>query len=109
MRAAAIASVLAALAVVGCSRGDACDRMGQTAMQPPPDRPDDRLAAQVRDKLMVNPLLPDAPSIIVTAEGGHITLEGWVGSVNARTLAEADAVTIPGVLSVDNRLFLRRP
>jgi osmotically-inducible protein OsmY len=112
MRVAALAlvSLAVALAAAGCRRGDACDRMGQTAMQPPPpDRPDDRLAQQIRDKLMANPLLPDAPSIIVTVEGGHVMLEGWVGSVNARTLAEADAATVPGVASVNNRLFLRRP
>lgn len=109
MHAVALTLAVAALALAGCSRREACDRLGQTAMQPAPDRPDERLAQQVHDKLMANPLLPDAASIVVTVEGGRVTLEGWVSSVNARTLAEADAVTVPGVASVDNRLFLRRP
>jgi osmotically-inducible protein OsmY len=73
------------------------------------DSPDARLARDVQDKLLRNPQLPDAPSIVVTAEGGRILLEGWVGSVNARTLAEADARTVAGVVSVDDRLLIRRP
>lgn len=45
---------------------------------------------------------------MVLVHGGHVVLEGWVGSVNERTLAEADASTVGGVATVDDRLLVRQ-
>jgi hypothetical protein len=107
MRLAAL-TLLAGIVLTACGRGEARDCPGQTEVQPP-NPPDERLARDVRDKLFRNPLLPDAPSIVVTVDGGRVLLQGWVSSVNARTLAEADALTVAGVVSVDDRLLIRHP
>jgi osmotically-inducible protein OsmY len=61
----------------------------------------------VRTKLFGDPQLTGGGSIAVLVEGGRVLLEGWVGSVNERTLAEADAATVAGVVTVDNRLVVR--
>lgn len=77
-------------------------------MQPPPESGDERLSGEVRGKLYGDPVLSGAGSIVVLVHGGHVVLEGWVGSVNERTLAEADAATVAGVVSVDDRLLVRQ-
>jgi osmotically-inducible protein OsmY len=106
MRVVGLTVLMAALAVA-CRRGEAHDRMGSTESQAL-DPPDARLARQVNTKLVGDPRLPDASSILVSVDGGRVTLEGWVDSVNVRTLAEADAATVAGVVSVDNRLLIRQ-
>jgi hypothetical protein len=79
---------------------------GRTAAQPPESR-DERLERQVRTKLFGDPQLTGGGSIAVLVEGGRVLLEGWVDSVNERTLAEVDAATVAGVVTVDNRLLVR--
>ncbi len=73
----------------------------------PLEAPRDRLGRQVRDKLFGDPQLLGSGSITVIVDGRRVILEGWVSSVNERTLAEADAVTVAGVATVDNRLVVR--
>ncbi len=73
-----------------------------------PEAPDDRIERLVRAKLFGDPELTGGGSIIIFVEGGRVTLEGWVGSATERTLAEADAATVAGVVSVNNRLLVRQ-
>jgi osmotically-inducible protein OsmY len=61
----------------------------------------------VRSKLFGDPQLTGGGSIAVIVEGARVRLEGWVDSVNERTLAEVDAATVAGVVSVDNLLLVR--
>jgi len=83
----------------------------QPEMQPqmvPVESRDDRLTGEIRAKLYGDPQLAGGGSIVVLVHGGHVVLEGWVGSVNERTLAEADASTVSGVGTVDDRLLVRQ-
>jgi osmotically-inducible protein OsmY len=71
------------------------------------ESPRDRLEREVRAKLFDDPQLVGGGSIVIIVDGRRVILEGWVASVNERTLAEADAATVAGVTSVDNRLAVR--
>jgi osmotically-inducible protein OsmY len=73
----------------------------------PPERAGDRLEREVRAKLFGDPQLSGSGSIVVIVDGQHVVLQGWVASVNERTLAEADAATVAGVAAVDDRLLIR--
>jgi osmotically-inducible protein OsmY len=104
-----------AISSTGCRRDSACDNAqagtsekgpeGRTA--PQPESRDERLERQVRTKLFGDPQLTGGGSIAVIVEGARVRLEGWVDSVNERTLAEVDAATVAGVVTVDNRLLVR--
>ena len=109
-----------ALSVLGACHRGAPDARGDTvsqgnekpgaaeAQQPePPESPDARLGREVREKLYGDPDLYGGGSIAVFVDGRRVILEGWVGTVNERTLAEADAATVRGVSTVDNRLLVR--
>jgi osmotically-inducible protein OsmY len=80
-------------------------------MQPgaaqPPVSPDERLERDVRARLYGDPQLMGGGSIVVLVDGGRVILEGWVGSANERTFAEADAATVSGVAEVEDRLLVR--
>jgi len=110
VRSFASAVLLAALAVA-CRRGT--EPSGRAEMQPTPDvradSPDARIEREVRAQLYGDPQLTGGGSIVVLVDGGRVVLEGWVGSQTERTLAEADAATVAGVVSVDDRLLVRRP
>jgi osmotically-inducible protein OsmY len=80
---------------------------GVTATQP--ESPGERLGREVREKLVGDPELAGSGSITVLVDGSRVILEGWVGSVNELTTAEADAATVAGVSTVDNRLLVRPP
>jgi osmotically-inducible protein OsmY len=102
--------LLLTVCAVACSRRSAPE--GRAELQPSepraPESRDDRLSDQVRAKLYGDPTLSGGGSIVVLVHGGHVVLEGWVASVNERTLAEADAATVAGVASVDDRLLVRQ-
>jgi osmotically-inducible protein OsmY len=74
---------------------------------PAPISPNESIERDVRAKLYGDPLLTGGGSIVVVADGGRVVLEGWVGSETERTLAEADAATVAGVVQVDDRLIVR--
>ena len=95
------------VAVLGgwCQQG-ALPSEGRAEAQPL-ERVGDRLEREVRAKLFGDPQLSGSGSIVVIVDGRHVVLEGWVASVNERTLAEADAATVAGVASVDDRLLVR--
>jgi osmotically-inducible protein OsmY len=73
----------------------------------PQETADAGIAREVRAKLYGDPLLTGGGAIAISVDGGRVMLEGQVSSVNERTLAEADAATVAGVVGVDNRLFVR--
>lgn len=102
---AVVALVLAGL-TPACDRG-ASPSEGRTEAQPA-ERTGERLEREVRAKLYGDPELSGSGSIVVIVDGRRVVLEGWVASVNERTLAEADAATVAGVASVDDRLLVRR-
>jgi osmotically-inducible protein OsmY len=104
VRVTLIALVLAAL-TGACKRGSLPSE-GRAEVQPP-ERSGDRLEREVRAKLFGDPLLSGSGSIVVIVDGRHVVLQGWVASVNERTLAEADAATVAGVSAVDDRLLVR--
>jgi osmotically-inducible protein OsmY len=111
VRSLAAAVLLAALAVA-CHRGTEPSGSGRAEMQPAPDvsaeSPNARIERQVRAQLYGDPQLTGGGSIVVVVDGGRVVLEGWVGSQTERTLAEADAATVAGVVAVDDRLVVRR-
>jgi osmotically-inducible protein OsmY len=105
--------MLVGVLVVACRRDETAERQGRPEMQPQPEMQavesrDDRLTGEIRSKLYGDPHLAGGGSIVVLVHGGHVVLEGWVGSVNERTLAEADATTVAGVATVDDRLVVRQ-
>lgn len=100
-----IALVVGALTGGGCKRGSLPSE-GRAEVQPP-ERSGDRLEREVRAKLFGDPQLSGGGSIVVIVDGRHVVLQGWVASVNERTLAEADAATVAGVTAVDDRLLVR--
>jgi osmotically-inducible protein OsmY len=51
----------------------------------------------------------DATNISVEASAGYVRLKGTVSSYGERRAAYADAVTIPGVVSVKNEIEVRKP
>jgi osmotically-inducible protein OsmY len=102
---ALIPLALAAL-TAGCKR-ESLAAEGRAEVQPP-ERSDERLEREVRAKLFGDPELSGGGSIVVIVDGRRVFLQGWVASVNERTLAEADAATVAGVAAVDDRLLVRR-
>jgi len=101
---ARVALFLVAL-IPACDRGSA-PAEGRAEPQPP-EHSDERLEREVRAKLFGDPELSGSGSIVVIVDGRRVVLEGWVASVNERTLAEADAATVAGVAAVDDRLLVR--
>jgi hypothetical protein len=74
-----------------------------------PELTGERLEREVRAKLFADPELAGGGSIVVIVDGRRVVLEGWVASINERTVAEDDAATVEGVAAVDDRLLIRRP
>jgi osmotically-inducible protein OsmY len=101
--------VLACVAPLTAScHGDAKKGSAESqALESDPESPDARLEREVRAKLFGDPQLSGGGSIAIIVDGRRVILEGWVSSVNERTLAEADAATVAGVVTVDNRLVVR--
>jgi osmotically-inducible protein OsmY len=71
------------------------------------DVSDARLEADVRLALLEK-LGEDVLGVTVEAIGGRVTLIGAVDQRSTQELAEEVAKSVPGVVSVDNRLFARK-
>jgi hypothetical protein len=91
---------------VGCKRVQPLPIEGRAEWQRLEPRAE-RLEREVRAKLFEDPDLAGSGSIVVIVDGRNVVLEGWVASVNERTLAEADAATVAGIAAVDDRLLVR--
>jgi osmotically-inducible protein OsmY len=74
-----------------------------------PELTGERLEREVRAKLFADPELAGGGSIVVIVDGRRVVLQGWVASINERTVAEDDAATVAGITAVDDRLLVRRP
>jgi osmotically-inducible protein OsmY len=74
-----------------------------------PEGSGEQLEGRIRARLFADPELAGSGSIVVIVDGRHVVLEGWVASVNERTLAEADVATVVGAAAVDDRLLVRPP
>lgn len=51
----------------------------------------------------------NASSVAVEVTDGLVTLKGSMPSSNARMAARFDAIVVPGIISVDNKLGVKRP
>jgi osmotically-inducible protein OsmY len=67
---------------------------------------DDFLVSSVTDELFWDPRV-NSSEITVSAEGGHVTLRGTVGTFRETREAKNAAERVLGVTSVDNRLKVR--
>jgi osmotically-inducible protein OsmY len=90
---------------IACHRGSAPTELRTEPQEPEPRA--DRLEREVRATLSGDPRLAGGGSIVVIVDGRRVLLEGWVASLDERTIAEADAVTVAGPAAVDDRLLVR--
>jgi osmotically-inducible protein OsmY len=66
----------------------------------------DFLVSSVTDELFWDPTV-NSSEITVSADGGHVTLRGTVGTFGEPREAKNAAERVLGVTSVDNRLKVR--
>lgn len=69
-------------------------------------RPDERIAADINDRYLVDDEL-DATDIEVRVEGGTVTLSGNVRDRGDKRLAEWLADSVPGVVDIKNELVVK--
>jgi hypothetical protein len=62
---------------------------------------------EIRTTLQLDPRIPDAEEIAVSAEEGTVTLRGTVGSFAQRRAAVKDTNSVDGVYDVDDELQVR--
>jgi osmotically-inducible protein OsmY len=68
----------------------------------------ERIKQDIINQLFWDPTV-DASCISVEVLAGHVRLKGTVASYGERRAAYADAVTIPGIVTVENRIEIRKP
>ncbi len=62
---------------------------------------------EIRSALLLDPRIPDPAEIAVSAEAGHVSLRGTVGSLAQRRAAKLDARDVEGVEEVEDELQVR--
>jgi osmotically-inducible protein OsmY len=68
----------------------------------------ERIKQDIVNQLYWDPTV-DASRISVDVLAGYVRLKGTVTSYGERRAAYADAVTIPGVVSIENSVAVRKP
>lgn len=110
-----MAGVIAALALQGCAvgmmRGAAGSGGGSSTSRPPPSSSsqvasDSAISTSVRSRLAANAALKGL-NIGVDTHDGVVTLRGQVAKVEQKSAAQANALTVKGVRSVQNLLTVR--
>lgn len=76
--------------------------------RPPATRHDQRIRADVLDRLALN-LELDASEIEVLVSGGEVTLKGHVQTRHMKYVAHDTAEAVPGVQELHNWLHVRQP
>lgn len=73
------------------------------------NRPDDRVAADVESALSTDPNRPDDAHVVVSVEGGVVTLDGDVRYHWDEPVVVSIARDVPGVIDVSSKLHAREP
>jgi osmotically-inducible protein OsmY len=94
--------------VGGISGGYTGGGLSDSSWVPPAEtRHDDRIHADVRDRLAMSGEV-DASGIEVLVQAGSVTLEGNVETRHMKQIARDIAAAVPGVSSVHNRLHVEQ-
>jgi hypothetical protein len=83
--------------------------IGGDAPAPGTSNADADVARSVRHALLGDALLENCPALQVSASNGKVRLEGAVGSALEHLSAVTDAVSVPGVVEVDDQLSVVQP